>query len=48
MIKTCSAPQNDRMNLSFVKDIHEIGKKLLEMVGKRPLSVANFGDQSLL
>ena len=26
-IPTCSAPQNDRLNLSFVKDIHVIGEK---------------------
>ena len=28
MIQTCSAPQNDRWNLSFVKDTHVIGKKM--------------------
>jgi phosphoribosylaminoimidazole carboxylase (NCAIR synthetase) len=27
-IQTCSAPQNDRLNLSFVKDIHVVGKKM--------------------
>ena len=26
-IQTCSAPQNDHMNLSFVKDIKVAGKK---------------------
>ena len=26
-IQTCSAPQNDRQNLIFVKDIYEVGKK---------------------
>ena len=26
-IQTCSSPQNDRLNLSFVKDIKVIGKK---------------------
>ena len=25
--KTCQAPQNDRQNLSFVKDEHTYGKK---------------------
>ena len=28
MIKTCSAPQNDRLNFSFVKDTNVDGKKL--------------------
>ena len=27
-IQTCSSPQNDSLNLSFVKDIKVIGKKL--------------------
>ena len=27
-VKTCSAPQNDRLNLSFVKYIHVDGKNL--------------------
>ena len=26
-IKTHKAPQNDRLNLSFVKDVHIVGKK---------------------
>ena len=26
--KTCQAPQNDRQNLSFVKDEHTYGKKV--------------------
>ena len=26
-IHTCSSPQNDRLNLSFVKDINTVGKK---------------------
>ena len=25
---TCSAPQNDRLNFSFVKDIHVVGEKM--------------------
>ena len=33
-IKTCSAPQNDRLNLSFVKYIHVDGEIWLEMVVK--------------
>ena len=33
-IQTCSEPQNDRLNLSFVKDNHVLGKKWLERVGK--------------
>ena len=27
-VQTCSAPQNDCLNLSFVKGIHVIGKKM--------------------
>ena len=27
-VKTCSAPQNDRLNLSFVKYIHVDGENL--------------------
>ena len=27
-IQTCSAPQNDRLNLSFVKYIHVVGKTM--------------------
>ena len=34
-IQTCSAPQNNRLNLSFVKYIKVAGKKWLEMVIKR-------------
>ena len=33
--QTCSAPQNDRLNLSFVKDIHVVGGKWPEMVVNR-------------
>ena len=36
-IKTCSAPQNDRLNLSFVKYIHVDGEIWLKMVVKRLL-----------
>ena len=32
---TCSAPQNDRLNLSFVKDIMIAGEKCLEIVLER-------------
>ena len=28
MIQTCSAPQNDRLNFSFVKDIKVVVKKM--------------------
>ena len=28
--KVSSAPQNDRLNFSFVKDIHVVGKKWLK------------------
>ena len=36
------------MNFSFVKDIHVVGKKWLEMVVKQTLrAVANFGHQTL-
>ena len=48
-IQTCSAPQNDPLNFRFVKDIHVIGEKWLEMVVKwtfRP--VANFEQQALI
>ena len=27
-IQNCSAPQNDCLNLNFVKDIHVVGKKM--------------------
>ena len=27
-VQTCSAPQNDRLNFSFVKDIEVVGKKM--------------------
>ena len=28
MIQTCSAPQNDRLNLSFVKDFYKVSTKM--------------------
>ena len=28
MIQTCSAPQNDRLNLSFMKHFHIVGTKM--------------------
>ena len=43
-IKTCLAPQNDRLNLSFVKDIHVVGKKWPEVVLKRPFSIRKFWE----
>ena len=27
-VKTCSVPQNDRLNFSFVKDIYAVGKNM--------------------
>ena len=27
-IQTCSAPQNDRLDFSFMKDIHAIAEKM--------------------
>ena len=35
-VKTCLAPQNDRLNLSFVKDNHIFGEKWPDMVVKWP------------
>ena len=35
IIQICYAPQNDRLNLSFVIDEHTNGKKCSEMVVKR-------------
>ena len=37
-------PQNDRLNLSFVKDIHIVGKKWPEVVLKRPFSIRKFWE----
>ena len=44
-IQTCSAPQNDRLNFSFVKDSLVVGKKMSE---KGHLSVLNFGNHQLV
>ena len=33
-IQKCSAPQNDRLNLSFVKDTYVNAKKMARKVGK--------------
>ena len=42
-VKTCSAPQNDRLNFSFVKDICVVGaEKWLEMAGKQPFISRKF------
>ena len=41
-ILTHSAPQNNYLNLSFVKDIHVIGKIWLEMVEKRSFYQSHF------
>ena len=32
--KTCLAPQNDRLNLSFVKDEHIVGIKMARKVSR--------------
>ena len=45
-ILTCSAHLNDHLNLSFVKDIYVVGKKLARN-HSAICPVANFGDQSL-
>ena len=46
-IKTHSVPQNDRLNFSFVKDIHVVGKKRQETVVKHTFRpVATFGHQA--
>ena len=36
-VQTCSAPQNDRLNLSFVKDIYVGGEKLARNGRKRAI-----------
>ena len=48
-IKTPLAPQNDRLNLGLVRDIHVFGKKKTDCKWSENcyLSVANFGDLSL-
>ena len=33
-IQTCLAPQNEHQYLSFVKDIHPVGKKMTRNDGK--------------
>ena len=47
-IQTCSAPQNDRLNLSLVKDTYVVGKKWLEMFVRVPFVILLFMHQSLL
>jgi hypothetical protein len=44
--QTRLAPQNDRLNLSFVKDIHVVGEKMTStpVVLKRPFSVRKFWE----
>ena len=37
MIQTCSAPQNDHLNLSFVKDVYVVAKKLTTNGPKRSI-----------
>ena len=41
-VQNRSAPQNDRLNLSFVKDFHLVGEKWQEIVGKRPFISSKF------
>ena len=40
-LQTCSAPQNDRLNFSFMKDIYVVGEKMASKGRKMDLSVAN-------
>ena len=42
-IQTCSTPQNDRLNLSFVNDNHVFGKKKARNGRKRLLGQAGGG-----
>ena len=39
-VQTCLSPQNDRLNLSFVKDIHVDGRKLARNGRKTALFVS--------
>ena len=43
-IKTCSAPQNDRQHLLFVKDIHVNAKKMTTKGPKWPFLKLKFSD----
>lgn len=45
--QTHSAPLNDCLTLSFVKYIHLVGTKRLEMVGKRPTNQSHILINSL-
>ena len=47
-IETHLAPQNDRLNLSFVKDEIQVAKKWPEMVQRAIYLVRFISDQSLL
>ena len=40
--QTCSAPQNDSLKFSFVKDIHEVGEKKTRKGKKRPFISSKF------
>ena len=48
-IQTCSAPQNDHLNLSFVKEIYVVCENMARKGLKSSAiwAVANFVDQSL-
>jgi hypothetical protein len=39
-VQTLSVPQNDRLNLSFVKDIHVDGGKLARNGGKTTIYIS--------
>ena len=43
MIQTCSAPQNDRLNLHFVKDFHKVGTE----IARNGCEIAIYQMQSL-
>ena len=42
-IQTCSAPQNDCLNLSFVKVTHVVGKKMARSVRKWAIGAGGWG-----
>ena len=43
-IQTCSAPQKDSLNISFVKAVHVVVKKWPEVVLKRPFIIYKFWE----
>ena len=42
-IQTYSAPQNDRLNLSFVKDVHVVGERIARNGRKMAIGVGGWG-----